>query len=241
MKYPEQLSGFMEKVLFASNNRKKFDELERGFKAVGVELIFKDDVIGSSNKLDIPETSATSLNENAIMKATHAAKQTNMIALGDDSGVFIEELDWQPGVHSRRFITELADGTPVPEGSEGDMLRNMVILEKLKGLPEERRLAHLVSRFALVAPDGRVLTTTFSKNTFIIAEEPKVGGNGSFGYDPILIKKPTESDGVEKYKLECKYYGEGTTIGCLSQEEKNAINDRVGQIRNDIKLALEQL
>lgn len=224
---------YMIKILFASNNKKKFDELEKDFADVGIELCF------SEQKLILPETSATSLNDNAITKARAAAEQTGMIALGDDSGVFIEELDYCPGVFSRRWLTELEDGTIVPEGSDGDMMRNHAILKKLEGLPAERRLAHLISRFALVTPEGDVLARTFSKNTFYIAEEPKVGGNGAFGYDPILIKKPNVNDGEEQFKLECKYLGEGLTIGCLSQEEKNFINNRGGQIRNDIKVALE--
>jgi len=230
----------MEKVLFASNNRKKFDELEKDFAEVGIQLIFKDEVIGADKKLDLPETSATSLNENAETKAKAAAEQTGMLALGDDSGVFIEELDYCPGVFSRRWLTQLEDGTVVPEGSEGDMLRNLEILKKLKGLPAERRLAHLISRFALVTPSGEVLTRTFSKNTFYIAEEPKTGGNGAFGYDPILIKKPNINDGEEQFKMECKYLGEGLTIGCLSQDEKNFINARGVQIRSDVKNALEK-
>jgi len=224
----------MKKILFASNNQKKFDELEAGFKEIGIELVF------SREKLILPETSATSLAENAVLKAKAAAEQSGFISLGDDSGVFIEELDYAPGVFSRRFLAELEDGTPVPEGSDGDILRNKFILEKLKGLPDNRRYAHLISRFALVAPNGEILTKTFSKNTFIIAQEIKSGGNGSFGYDSILIKKPTIEDGEEKYKIECRYYGEGTTIGCLSQDEKNFVNDRVGQIREDIKKSLEE-
>ena len=229
------------KILFASNNRKKFDELEKDFAEVGLQLIFKDDVIGSENKLDLPETSATSLNENAITKAVSAAKQTNMLALGDDSGVFIEELDFCPGVFSRRWLQQLTDGTEVPEGAEGDLIRDAEILKKLEGVPMERRLAHLISRFALATPDGKILCKTFSKNTFYIANEIKTGGSSAFGYDPILIKKPNETDGIEQYKIECKYLGDGTTIGCLSQEEKNFINNRGGQIRDDIKKALEKI
>jgi len=223
----------MIEILFASNNKKKFDELETGFKEVGIKLIF------SETKLILPETSATSLADNAVLKAKAAAEQTGKIALGDDSGVFIEELDYCPGVYSRRWLQVLDDGTEVPEGSEGDIIRNKEILKKLKGLPLERRQAHLISRFALVTPNGDVLVRTFSKNTFFIAEEIKSGGLGQFGYDPILIKKPNERDGKEQYEIECKYFNEGTTIGCLSQEEKNFVNNRVGQIREEIKEALK--
>lgn len=228
------------KILFASNNRGKFNELEKDFKDIGIQLVFKDEVLGEGKKLQLPEPSETSLRENAIDKARAAAQQTGLIALGDDSGVFIEELDYRPGVFSRRWLTQLEDGTPVPEGAEGDMMRNLEILRLLKGLPAERRLAHLISRFALATPEGEVIGTTFSKNTFYIAEEPKTGGNSSFGYDPILIKKPNIADGEEQFRMECKYLGDRTTIGCLSQEEKNFVNARAIQIREDVKSALEK-
>lgn len=227
------------KILFASNNAKKYGELEKKFREEGVELVFKDEIIGTDKKLILPETSATSLNENAMTKAQAAAQQTNMYCLGDDSGVFIEELDYCPGVFSRRWLQHLPDGTEVPEGAEGDLIRDREILRLLEGIPMERRLAHLISRFVLVDPTGKVVCRTFSKNTFYIAEEIKSGGSGAFGYDPILMKKPNEADGPEQYLKECQYLGEGITIGCLSQEEKNFINDRAGQIIGDIKKSLQ--
>ena len=73
------------------------------FRECGVELVFFKDI--QEEKLDLPETSEL-LFENARIKAIAAAKHSGMYALGDDSGVFVEAIDWFPGVHSRRWTGE---------------------------------------------------------------------------------------------------------------------------------------
>ena len=89
-----------KKILFASNNRGKYDELAKDFSAAGLDLVFYADI--GLPKLNLPEDYEI-LAENAREKAVAAATVTGYYALGDDSGVFISCLDGFPGVHSRRW------------------------------------------------------------------------------------------------------------------------------------------
>lgn len=221
----------MNDILFASNNFGKYLELVDDFKNNGINLIY-DGTLKLEEKSEL-------LKDNAISKAVQAAKQKNMCALGDDSGVFIEALDYFPGVHSRRWIGE----------SDDDDCRNEKILEKMIG--ESDRTAFLISQFALVSSDGFVISTTKVKNEFIVAKCEK--GNNGFGYDRILIPSKTMLDDMLQrcpafsrddfvYALDDdlyeKVYENQMTIAELTQEEKNKICNR-GRIAKKIKESLD--
>lgn len=219
-------------IVFASNNKGKYDELKEDFAKENINLIF-------NGHLDLKEDDETLL-ENAIAKAVQAAQQTNMMALGDDSGLFVEELDYMPGLYSRRWL-----------GDEGDdSLRNKELLSLLGN--ETNRDAYLISRFALVDTDGNLIEKDFVKNKFYVGFEEK-GANG-FGYDKILI--PSEDmrlNCFNKFTKDCFskedraytdtiYFLEkinGKTIAELSQYEKNKICDR-GRIATKFASALKE-
>jgi XTP/dITP diphosphohydrolase len=209
----------------------KYYELVEDFREHGMDLIF-------DGNLDLPETSEL-LMENAEMKAKSALKQRPEyhFALGDDSGVFIEALDYMPGVHSRRWFGEEND----------DHGRNQKILDLMKN--ETNRTAYLISRFALVNADG-VLIKTSVKNHFLIAYSER--GKKGFGYDNILIPTvDSEEDSMWKNLWEhglsdddvMAVFNDGdfdfleTTIGQMTQEQKNLITFR-GRIAEEIKTQL---
>lgn len=194
-----------KKILFASNNRGKYDELVQDFYTVGFELVY-------DGNLNLPETS-NRLSENAYTKAAAAAKEKGMVALGDDSGIFIEALDYFPGVYSRRWFGDEND----------DHSRNQQILRLMKD--EDDRTAYLISRFSLVDPNGKELFNTKVENKFYISRE-ELGTNG-FGYDNILI--PSEEMVKRINTTDC------FTIGTYTQEEKNIINNR-GRIAKELEL-----
>ena len=210
----------------------KFDELEKDFANAGIELVF-------DGHLDLPETSEL-LMENAEMKAKAALKQRPdfHFALGDDSGVFIEALDYMPGVHSRRWFGE----------DDDDHGRNQKILEIMKD--EANRDAFLISRFVLVNKDGEALVKTSVKNHFIVAYSER--GKQGFGYDNILIPTvDSQEDSMWKNLWEhglseddvMAVFDDGdfdfmeTTIGEMTQEQKNLITFR-GRIAEKIKTQL---
>jgi len=155
----------MIKLLFASNNKGKYDELVDNFAAVGIELIF-------DGHLDLQEDAPT-LEQNAILKAQCGAKQRNMLAIGEDTGFYVRALDYFPGVHANRWM----DGTWKDKRD--------AILKMMEGKTD--RVAYLINNFAVAKPDGTVLLTTKVKNAYEICYEDHINPEAeTFGYNNIL-------------------------------------------------------
>jgi non-canonical purine NTP pyrophosphatase (RdgB/HAM1 family) len=156
----------MIKLLFASNNKGKHDELVDAYAAVGIELLF-------DGNLDLIEDSPT-LELNSISKAQSASKQKNMFSLSDDTGFFIPTLDYFPGVHANRWM----------EGSWKD--KRDAVLKMMEGKTDRR--AYLLNKFALSDPFGNILAMYEVKNWYEIAYKDHVNpDHPTFGYNPILI------------------------------------------------------
>jgi non-canonical purine NTP pyrophosphatase (RdgB/HAM1 family) len=156
----------MIKLLLASNNKGKYDELVDAFAKEGIELLFDGD-------LDLIEDSFT-LELNSISKAQCAAKQRNMYALSDDTGFFIPALDYFPGVHANRWM----------EGSWED--KRKTILKMMEGKTDRR--AYLLSKFALSDPSGTIIAQYEVKNWYQIGYEDHIDSeHPTFGYNPMLI------------------------------------------------------
>jgi non-canonical purine NTP pyrophosphatase (RdgB/HAM1 family) len=156
----------MIKLLFASNNRGKYEELVDAYASVGIELIF-------DGKLDLIEDSPT-LELNAISKAQAASRQKNMFSLSDDTGFFIPALDYFPGVHASRWM----NGT----GKE----KRDAVLKMIENKKDRR--AFLLNKFALSDPEGNILNIYEVKNWYEIGHEDHVNpDHPTFGYNPILM------------------------------------------------------
>lgn len=190
------------------------------FSKVGINLVFYKDAGIPIQNMKADENAET-LIENAYEKASMIAKKTHMMTLGDDSGIFIEELDYFPGVHSRRWSGIDSD----------DHGRNQRILELMKN-EKKNRAAFLISRFSLCDSNGNEIFRTAVKNTFFIAYTER--GEHGFGYDNILIPSSDKvQDAVDEGRLELKDEERRLdmvlgkfTIGEMNQIEKNAINNR---------------
>jgi XTP/dITP diphosphohydrolase len=156
----------MIKLLLASNNRGKYEELVDAFAKEGIDLIF-------DGNLDLVEESHT-LEENAITKAQSASREKKMFSISDDTGFFVPALDYFPGVYANRWM----------EGSWKD--KQYAILEKMKNKTDRR--AYLLNKFALSDPNGNILGLYEVKNWYEIAHEPHNNPDyPTFGYNPILI------------------------------------------------------
>ena len=131
--------------------------------------------------------------------------------------------DYFPGVHSRRW-----SGAP-----EDDKSRNEKILELMED--EANRNVYLISRFSLVGEDGEIFKTSV-KNIFELAY--KIQGENGFGYDAILrpsiasILNAYENGRISKYQRDM-IIDNNSTIAELTQQEKNAINNR-GRIAREV-------
>lgn len=162
----------MVKLVLASRNKGKLQELEQLLEGLGFEIVLLDTYEGLP---DIPETGST-FRENAVIKAVKAAELTGTLSLADDSGLEVDFLEGAPGVYSSRFAGEAKD----------DSANNQKLLELLEGVPESLRTARFKSVVAVANPQGRVETVE-GVCEGIIGTEPR-GSNG-FGYDPLFIVK----------------------------------------------------
>ena len=143
--------------------------------------------------MDDPEETGTTFKENALLKARHFAQPLRMLTIADDSGLEVDALDGNPGVWSARFA-----GTDA-----SDAQRVQLILDKLRGLPWEKRRATFRCMVAIVTPEGQEWIVEGSC-VGGIANEPK--GDNGFGYDPIFFvselgKNMAEMTSVEKNEI----------------------------------------
>ncbi len=159
----------MPKLLIATNNAGKVAEFRDLLAGCGWELVTPADI---GLTLDVDETGETYA-ENARLKAVAGAEASGLVTLADDSGLEIEAMGGEPGLHSARFLG--ADAT-FPE-------RFAEIQRRLVGLPREQRSARFVAVIAIAEPKGGV---RFAEGEVrgLIADEAR--GGGGFGYDPIF-------------------------------------------------------
>lgn len=122
-----------------------------------------------------PEETGSSFEENACLKALHAASTLDVIALADDSGLVVPSLGGEPGIYSARYAGEEAS----------DKENRIKLIEKLKTLKESERNGYFECALALATPDKIVKTAIGHSEGRLILDER---GRNGFGYDPIFIK-----------------------------------------------------
>ena len=157
-------------LLLATNNAGKLAELRALLDGCGWELVSPADTGLELHAEEIGETYA----ENARAKALAAAELSGLVSLADDSGLEIEALGGEPGVHSARFLG--------PDASYAE--RFAEIERRLAGLSPEKRAARFVCVIAIAEPKSGRLRTAEGEVRGLITAEPR--GVGGFGYDPIF-------------------------------------------------------
>ncbi len=190
-------AGSENQILFATGNNGKMKEIKRILEDLGMEICSMKE---AGIFIDIEEN-GTTYEENALIKARAVAACTDKIVLADDSGLEIDYLDREPGVHSARYMGEDTSYT----------IKNANLISRLEGVPEEQRTARFVCAIAAVLPDGRELTTRATVEGRIGYEEK---GQGGFGYDPVF------------YIPEL-----GKTTAELTEDEKNEVSHRGKALR----------
>lgn len=157
------------KLVLATKNRHKVEEIQAGFKNLAMEILSLDDF----PEVVLKEEGKT-LRENALQKARISAHATGCWALGDDVGLFVEALGGEPGIFSARYFKE---------GATFEENRNQ-LLKKMESIPPEKRGAVFSCVLALVHPDGREVVVGGDLEGSI-GVNPK--GDRGFGYDPIFL------------------------------------------------------
>ena len=122
-----------------------------------------------------PQETGTTFEENAILKATHAANELNAWVLADDSGLVVPALNKEPGVYSARYAGKGAT----------DKDNRKKLLDAMKELKENERDAYFECALALASPEKLEKVVSARCEGEIIEEER---GGGGFGYDPIFLK-----------------------------------------------------
>lgn len=160
-----------KRVVLASSNKHKFEEIKAILEGFKYDLVTLDEV--NLGNLEIEETGIT-FEENAYIKAKTVADLTGEITLADDSGLVVDALNGAPGIHSARYAGELSN----------DIRNNKKLIAELEGIPTSERSARFVSVIVMLFPNGDKLE---AKGTLegVIGHSP--AGHNGFGYDPLFI------------------------------------------------------
>ena len=199
------------KIVLASNNQGKLDELRSMLAPLGLELL-------SQAELGIPEADEPfrTFVENALAKARHASSLSGLPALADDAGLCVDAFGGLPGVDTAFYATQF--GYP-----KGDANNVKALLEQMAHLaqPEQRRAALVSTLVAVRSMDDPEPVIASGRVSGEIALQP-VGDNG-FGFDPIMF--------VPEF---------GKTFAQLPLSVKNANSHRGKAMRQMIALLRER-
>jgi len=188
----------IKRLLLATNNPGKVEEMTSLLARENLTLLTPIDI---GLTLQVAEIGKSYL-ENATLKAVAFAKASGLVSLADDSGLEVDALNGQPGLHSHRFA-------PWPTASDAD--RRIYLLEKLNLKPHPW-LAHFHATIVIASPGGSIGSADGECLGEIIPEER---GTNGFGYDPIFF--------IPSFNR---------TMAELSLHEKNGISHRACAIHN---------
>lgn len=199
----------VDRIIFATGNANKMKEIRMILADLGLEI---QSMKEAGVNIDIVENGKT-FEENAFIKAAAIAEElknrdVQAVVLADDSGLEIDYLNKEPGIYSARYLGENTSYT----------VKNANLIERLAGVPDEKRTARFVCAIAAVFPDDRTFHTKATIEGRIGYEEK---GENGFGYDPIFY--------LPEYGM---YSAE------LAPEEKNRISHR-GKALEEMKKVLK--
>ena len=187
-----------KRIVFATGNAHKMIEIRQILEDLGMPVISMKEVGVDPEIIE----DGTTFEENALIKAREVAKLLpNDIVLAEDSGLEVDALNKEPGIYSARYAGEITSYE----------IKNQLILDRVKDVPEEKRTARFACAVAAVFPDGTEKVVRENMEGRIAYES--AGANG-FGYDPIFY--------LPEY---------GCTSAELSPEDKNAISHRGKALR----------
>jgi len=163
-------------IIAATKNKGKMAELSAILKDYDIQLVSWDEA--GLGDLEIEET-GTTCEENSYIKAETICRLKGCAALADDTGLFVDAVNGEPGVNSARYA-----------GIHGDDAANRAkLLKKMEGVPAEKRTAKFVTVITVVYPDGSTLVARGECPGYITEEER---GDRGFGYDSIFVPEGHE-------------------------------------------------
>ncbi len=189
----------MKRILIGTTNKGKVDELVSVFsdlKKHEIELVTLENML----KLMKPEETGTTFEENAKLKAQFYGNKTGLPAISDDGGLIIDILNGEPGVKSRRW--------PGHEATDQELID--YALEKLKGVPLEKRTAKLETCICFYDFDKQLFLVETEHINGWIAESPSPVITPGYPYRALFMVKQFN-----------KYYDD------LTEEEHAQVNHRL--------------
>lgn len=186
------MSAAAARIVLATGNRGKLRELRALLAGLPFELVPQDEL-----GVEPPEETGATFEENALLKARHAARVTGLAAIADDSGLEVDALGGRPGVRSARYAG--------PGASDAE--NNARLLAELAGRPGPRTARYRCVIAFVRGPDDPAPALARGRWDGEIADAPR--GDGGFGYDPLFVVGPA-----------------GRTAAELDPAEKNRVSHR---------------
>ena len=162
------------KVVLASKNRHKLEEISQITKKFDMELVLQSEL---GVDIDVEET-GTTFEENSFLKAQAVMQATGLPALADDSGIAVDALNGEPGIYSARYGFD-----PTLD----DWGRLQLLLKNTEQVPDGQRQARFVCVITLVTPEGQTIQARGEVHGELLRSP---AGENGFGYDPIFYYPP---------------------------------------------------
>lgn len=192
----------MDTIIFATGNKNKMIEIRMILADLGCKILSQKE---AGIQEDVVEDGQT-FEENALIKATTIAdiarkmpEYKNAVVLADDSGLEIDALNKEPGIYSARYMGE----------DTSYDIKNQALIDRLEGVPDEKRTARFVCAIAAALPDG---STEVVRGTMEGRIGYEITGENGFGYDPIFYLPQFGCSSAElepEKKNELSHRGEG--------------------------------
>lgn len=192
----------MDTIIFATGNKNKMIEIRMILADLGCKILSQKE---AGIQADVVEDGQT-FEENALIKATMIAdiarkmsEYKNAVVLADDSGLEIDALNKEPGIYSARYMGE----------DTSYDIKNQALIDRLEGVPDEKRTARFVCAIAAALPDG---STEVVRGTMEGRIGYEITGENGFGYDPIFYLPQFGCSSAElepEKKNELSHRGEG--------------------------------
>jgi XTP/dITP diphosphohydrolase len=197
-------------ILLATSNDHKLQEVREIVTHLGVQV---DGLDSLETQFEEPVEDADTFEGNAKLKAIGYAKATGIRCMADDSGLWVDALDGEPGVFSARYAGK------GETREERDQENNALLLQRMQNVPPLQRMARFVCAICVADPDGTIVAQSSGTFEGVIGFVPQ--GENGFGYDPLLYVPSANKTSAQ-----------------MTPEEKNAQSHR-GEAVRAISLLLQ--
>lgn len=193
----------ISEILIATGNKGKFSEISSLLQELNIKAISPEPY-----NIAEPEENGSTFAQNSLIKAKYYAKKTNLIALADDSGLCIDLLDGQPGIHSARFAYD--KNNKQKDFNIAFKKIEKALEEKGKNPKKDLIKAHFICNLTIFNPQNNQHFSFEGRIDGKLTFPPQ--GNKGFGYDPIFISED--------------FFESNLTFGQINPELKDKISHR---------------